>query len=245
MRKLILASLVLSLILSSCNEALSTDSINTDNLTIEPIVYIHNSVLPHLLSPSTKSATVQDLRSYEHAQFVSHLACDAALEIGIDVSPEEIIDFVRTEQINFFDIFDAESKMTALSYIERLPYEESVKSELKQLYIKDLMEGSSLLEDYLFQLANTSTKSQEGCSQFSFNSLYNFYRSDSEIWDNYFATKGDDKARHVVAVATDVFVGAVFSGLTGFWGAVAAGAIGALASEVMENGEIDPDSTTD
>lgn len=78
MRKLILASLVLSLILSSCNEALSTDSINTDNLTIEPIVYIHNSVLPHLLSPSTKSATVQDLRSYEHAQFVSHLACDAA-----------------------------------------------------------------------------------------------------------------------------------------------------------------------
>lgn len=245
MKKLFLTSLVLALFFSSCNDALPSDPINTDSDTVEPIAFIHNSVLSQLIFVHTKSAAVQDLRSYEHAQIVSQLACDAALEIGIDVTAEEIIDFVRTEQNHFFEIFDTEREMTVLPYIEKLPYEESVKSKIKQLYITDLKEGSSTLEDYLFQLANTGTKSQEGCSHYSFHSLYNFYHSDAEIWDNYFATKKEDNARHVVAVATDVFVGAVFSGLTGFWGAVAAGAIGALASEVMENGEMDPDSTTD
>lgn len=68
MRKLILVSLVLSLILSSCNEALSSDSINTDNLTIEPIVYIHNSVLPHLLS-----LLVPNLRPYRTCVHMSTL----------------------------------------------------------------------------------------------------------------------------------------------------------------------------
>ena len=57
-------------------------------------------------------------------------------------------------------------------------------------------------------------------------------------------TKGGN-GRHVAAVATDVIVGVALSGVTGFWGAVAAAAVSALASEAMENGEMDPDSGTD
>lgn len=245
MKRYISILTLLGLILPSCSEALPSSSTNAEDLILEPIAYIHNSVLSKMLSYRTKSATIEDRSSYEHALFVSELACDAASEIGIEIAPNEIIDLVRTEQIIFFETLGAEHFMTPILYIDKLPYEESVKLKLKELYIKDLKEGTSALENYLFQLANSSTKSYDGYSQYSYESLYNFYKSDARIWDNYYATKGDDRARHVIAVATDVIVGAACSGMTGFLGAVAAGAIGALASEVMANGEINPDSTTD
>ncbi len=253
MKKIFFTNLMLALILSSCNEVASLDPSNSDDLTLETIAYVHNSVLPQLLSSRTKSTTIQNLRSYEHAQLVSQLACDAASKIGIDVAPSEIIDFVRTEQIKIFDIFDAEKSMTPLIYIDKLPYDELVKSKIKQLYIKDLTEGSSALEEYLFQLANITSKAYDGCSQYSYSSLYNFYSSDAMFWNNYLATKGEEEeedddeeeVRHAVAAATDVFVGAALSGVTGFWGSVAAGAVAALASQAIEKGEINPDSTTD
>ena len=233
----------LALALAGCNGLNSTKEVKNAPNQVEPIAYIHNSIISDLLGSETKSSS-ENLRTEDHARLISRMACDAASEIGISVTPETIFEFVRTEQIKFFNVYDKEGAMTPLHYIDNLPYEETVKSVIRQCYINDVNNNGTSLENYLYELSRQETKSNYNSTPYRYTDMLHFYRSDRMIWDKYYATKGGD-GRHVAAVATDVIVGVALSGVTGFWGAVAAAAVSALASEAMENGEMDPDSGTD
>ena len=239
----IIGGVALALTISGCNGLKSSEEVINVQDQVEPIAYIHNSIISNLLGAETKSSS-ENLRTDDHARLISIMACDAAAEIGINVTPETIFEFVQNEQVKFFNIYDKEGTMTPLHYIDNLPYEETVKSVIRQCYINDVNNNGTSLENYLYELSRQETKSNYNATPYRYTDMLHFYRSDCMIWDKYYATKGGD-GRHVAAVATDVIVGVALSGVTGFWGAVAAAAVSALASEAMENGEMDPDSGTD
>lgn len=78
----IIGGVALALTISGCNGLNSTKEVKNAPNQVEPIAYIHNSIISDLLGAETKSSS-ENLRTDDHARLISIMACDAAAEIGL------------------------------------------------------------------------------------------------------------------------------------------------------------------